>query len=434
VRVSGARRPEVVRQERRPLSAFELATLFLSAVGLGAWANARTARLPHGVAMLFVGLAGALAILAVKAIKPGFAEGFIDAVTHVDFARAVLGYMLAFLLFAGAMQVDLAELRRRRLSVWTLATVGVVASTIIVGVGLWLAALALGVHLPLAWALVFGALVSPTDPIAVLATVKRGHLSKTLQVILQGEALFNDGVGIVVFTALLAFATGAGTDPLRSVGQVFVGAAGGLALGTAGGLLVLRALRGIDDFVVEVSLSLALAMAVYSGAQALHLSGPIAAVGAGLLIGDGRTNGETKAAEVYLKSFWTLVDEILNALLFLLLGLQLVVVPVGPAEAGLCVAAVLLVFAARFTVVLPWGSYLHLRHEERGANVILAWGGLHGALSLALAWSIPPGPHRPLLLAAAYTVAAFSVAVQGLTFEPLTRRLHARNAARRKAA
>jgi CPA1 family monovalent cation:H+ antiporter len=215
------------------------------------------------------------------------------------------------------------------------------------------------------------------------------------------------------------------------VSQVFVGAAGGFLIGTVGGWLVLRALKDIDDFVVEVSLSLALAMAVYSGAQALHMSGAIAAVAAGLLIGDGRTrSSDVKPAQVYLKSFWTLVDEILNALLFLLLGLELVVVPLEPAEAGLCVAAILLVLLTRFAVVLPWGSYLHLRHEERGANVILAWGGLHGALSLALALSVPAGPQRPLILAAAYAVAAFSVAVQGLTFEPLTRILHERKVAR----
>ena len=409
------------------MSSFELATLFLTIVAIGAWLNARTARLPHGVAMLFVGVAGALAILGLKAFRPDLASGVIEAIGQVDFARTVLGYMLAFLLFAGAMQVDLAELRRRRLSVWTLATVGVIASTVIVGAGLWLVGRGLGLDLPLPWALVFGALVSPTDPIAVLATVKRGHLSKGLQVILQGEALFNDGVGIVVFTALLAFAAGVAPSPLQALWRVFVEAAGGLAIGSLGGWVVLRAMRGIDDFVAEVTLTLALAMAVYSGAQALHLSGPIAAVGAGLLIGDGRNRKSSSAAtEVYLRSFWTLVDEILNALLFLLLGLELVVLPLELRQAGLCIAAVLLVLITRFAVVLPWGSYLHLRHEERGANLILAWGGLHGALCLALALSVPAGPQRPLILAAAYAVAAFSVAVQGLTFGPLTRALHRR--------
>jgi CPA1 family monovalent cation:H+ antiporter len=407
------------------VSPFDLATLFLTAVAVAAWANARTARLPHGVAMLLVGVAGALAILGLRALRPDLAAGLEATLAHVDFAQTVLGYMLGFLLFAGAMQVDLAELRKRRLAVWSLATLGVAASTIVVGAGLWLAAKLLGLALPLTWALVFGALISPTDPIAVLATVKGGFLSKRLQVILQGEALFNDGVGIVVFAALLALASGAAPSPLAALGQVFVQAAGGLALGTAAGWLAVRAMRSVDDFVAEVALSVALAMAVYAGAQALHLSGAIAAVGAGLLVGDSRRGGATMSAatEVYLRSFWTLVDELLNALLFLMLGLQLVFVPLRPGAFGLCVAAILLVLAARFAVVLPWGAWLRLRHEERGASMILAWGGLHGALSLALALSIPEGPQRPLILAATYAVAAFSIAAQGLTFAPLTRAL-----------
>ena len=407
------------------MSAFELTALFISLVALGGWVNTRTLRLPHAVAMLLVGLAGAGVVAVLDAVRPDLGEPLIRAVQSVDFAQAVLGYMLAFLLFAGAMQVDLAELRRRRLEVLGLATLGVVASTAIVGVGVWLVAGALGIALPLPWALVFGALISPTDPIAVLATVKRGDLSKTLQVILQGEALFNDGVGIVVFTALLAFAAGAGVDPLHAIGGVFVEALGGLLLGAIASLVVLRAMRAVDDFVVEVTLSVALAMAVYAGAQALHLSGPIAVVGAGLLIGDRKARGgagaQSAETEAHLQTFWTLVDEILNALLFFLLGLLvLLVLPFGARLIGLSAAAVVLVVLTRFLVVLPWGSYLRLRHEERGASVILAWGGLHGALSLALALSIPAGPQRAILLVVTYAVAAFSVAVQGLTFTPLS--------------
>ncbi|HEV2363946.1 MAG TPA: sodium:proton antiporter [Caulobacteraceae bacterium] len=407
------------------MSPFDLAALFLAFVGLGGWLNARTLRLPHGVAMLFVGMAAALALLGVRAFWPGAADRPIQAITHLNFAHAVLGYMLAFLLFAGAMQVDLAELRRRRMSVWTLATVGVVASTAIVGAGLYFAARALGVALPLPWALVFGALISPTDPVAVLATVRQGRLSSGLRAILQGEALFNDGVGIVVFTALLAFATGAAPSPSRALLDVFVQAAGGLALGALAGRLVHAAMRAVDDFVVEVSLSLALAMGVYGLAQALHLSGPIAVVGAGLVLGESDAGVRSATTEAYLRNFWTLVDEILNALLFFLLGLQLFAVRMELRDAGLAVAAILLVLAARFAVVLPWGSYLHLRREERGASVVLAWGGLHGALSLALALSIPAAAQRPLILALTYVVAVFSVAVQGLTFGPLTRRLQA---------
>jgi len=409
------------------VSPFELAAVFLTLVAVGGWLNARTLKLPHGVAMLFVGMAGAAAILVLQNVSPTVGRPIQTTLASVDFAQTVLGYMLAFLLFAGAMQVDLAELRRRRLSVWTLATVGVVASTAIVGVGLWLAARWLGLSLTLPWALVFGALISPTDPIAVLAAVKGGHLSNSLRAILQGEALYNDGVGIVVFTGLLAFAAGAAPSLLRGLEAVFVQAAGGLALGAAGGALVLTAMRAIDDFVVEVSLSLALATGIYALAHALHLSGPIAVVGAGLLVGDAHTRGTmSQTTQVYLRSFWTLVDEILNALLFFLLGLQLFVVKLEFRQAGLCLAAAGLVAMTRFAVVLPWGSYLHLRHEERGARVILAWGGLHGALSLALALSIPRDPHRPLILAATYVVATLSVAIQGLTFGPLTSALHSR--------
>jgi CPA1 family monovalent cation:H+ antiporter len=405
---------------------FELAALFIGLVAAGGWVNARTLKLPHGVAMLLVGAAGALALAALQRLAPGLASAraVTAAVARIDFPRTVLGYLLGFLLFAGAMHVDLSELRRRALAVWTLATLGVFASTAIVGAGVWLAGRWLGFDLPLPWALVFGALISPTDPVAVLATLKRGQVSRGLKVVLQGEALFNDGVGIVVFTALLAFAGGAAPSPATALLQVALQAMGGLALGLIAAGVVMWAMRTIDDYVVEVSLSLALAMGVYAGAQALHLSGPIAAVGAGLLIGDSRrgsTMSETTRA--HLTSFWTLVDDLLNAVLFFLLGLLLFVVPLELRTASLAGAAIALVLTARLIVVLPWGAYFHIRHAERGAGAILVWGGLHGALSVALALSLPPVPQKPLILAVTYAVCAFSVAVQGISFAPLAARL-----------
>lgn len=416
------------------MSSFELTAVFMALVAVGGWLNARTLKLPHGVAMLFVGLAGALAVQGLRLVDAPLAGEIVRALGGIDFAKAVLGYMLAFLLFAGAMQVDVAELRRRGMAVLTLATLGVLASTVVVGSGVWLAARLLGVGLPLPWALVFGALISPTDPIAVLATVKRGSLSETMKVILQGEALFNDGVGIVVFTGLLAFAGGAAPDPALEIGRVLMEALGGLALGLGAAFVVLRAMRAIDDFVVKVSLSVALAMGVYALAQGLHLSGPIAVVGAGLLIGDkdAPVTAAGQAAQEHLQDFWELVDEVLNALLFFLLGLEMLVVPFEIQLAGLSAAAIVLVLASRFLVVLPWGSYLDLRHEERGANIVLAWGGLHGALSLALALSVPEGPYRSTLLVVTYAVAAFSTAVQGLTFTPLATAIRRRSGAAAK--
>ena len=401
------------------MTTFQLAALFLALVGAAGWVNARTLHWPNATVMVIAGVANAGLLLLLDRLWPQSGAGpVIAAVEHLDFPQAVLGYMLAFLLFAGAMQVDLAELRRRRLSIWTLATLGVLASTFIVGVGLWLAAKALGLHLGLAWACVFGALISPTDPIAVLAAVREGKLSKVLEVVLQGEALFNDGVGIVVFTAALAIAgSGAHIAPLATVGQVVVQAAGGLVLGLVGGWLMIRAIRAIDDYAVEVTLSLALATGVYAIAQALDISGPIAVVAAGLLMGDsGLRTAMSETTQRYVRAFWTLVDEILNGLLFLLLGLEVLVIPFELRLLGLWAAALVLVLATRFAVVLPWGAYFQIRQGQRHAGLVLAWGGLHGALSLAMALSVPEGPAQALVLSATFAVVIFSVVVQGLTF------------------
>jgi CPA1 family monovalent cation:H+ antiporter len=401
------------------MTTFQLAALFLALVGAAGWVNARLLHWPSATVMVIAGVLNAGLLLLVERIAPhSGAQPVVSALERLDFPQAVLGYMLAFLLFAGAMQVDLSELRRRRLSVWTLATLGVLASTVIVGVGLWAAARPLGLPLDLAWAFVFGALISPTDPIAVLAAVREGKLSKALQVVLQGEALFNDGVGIVVFTAALAVATGGGAiNPLATIGQVVGQAAGGLVLGLVLGGLVIRAMRAIDDYAVEVTLSLALATGAYAVAAWLHVSGAIAVVAAGLLMGDsGLRTAMSDNTQRYVRAFWTLVDEILNALLFLLLGLEILVIPFDPRLVGLWAAALALVLAARFAVVLPWGAYFQLRQKQRHAGLVLAWGGLHGALSLAMALSVPKGPAQPLILSTTFAVVIFSVVVQGLTF------------------
>ena len=401
------------------MTSFQLAALFLALVGAAGWLNARWLHWPSATVMVIAGLANAGLLLALDRLWPGSGAGpLIAALAQLDFPKAVMGYMLAFLLFAGAMQVDLAELRRRRLSIWTLATLGVVASTAIVGAGLWLAARALGLQLDIAWACVFGALISPTDPIAVLAAVREGKLSKVLEVVLQGEALFNDGVGIVVFTAALAIATGgAAISPLATVGEVVLQAAGGLVLGIVAGALVIRAMRAIDDYAAEVTLSLALATGAYAIAQAIGVSGPIAVVAAGLLMGDsGLRTAMSETTQRYVRGFWTLVDEVLNGLLFLLLGLEVLVIPFDARLAGVWAAALALVLAARFAVVMPWGAYFQLRQNQGHAGLVMAWGGLHGALSLAMALSVPAGPARGLILSATFAVVIFSVVVQGLTF------------------
>ena len=407
------------------MSAFDLAAVFLTLIGVAGWINVRFFRLPTATVMVLAGLVGGALLLLARALipAPNTAHDLIATIGALDFPQTVLGYMLAFLLFAGAMQVDLSELRKQFLAVFTLATLGVITSTVVVGLGLWFTAQLLGLRLSLPWAVVFGALISPTDPIAVLAAVRSGGLSKRLEAVLQGEALFNDGVGIVVFTAAVAIAASGGElHVFETIGHVAIEALGGAALGWVAGAVVIRAMRAIDDYGVEVGLTLALAMGVYAVADDLGISGPIAVVVAGLMVGDrGMRTAMSDSTQRYVRGFWTLIDEILNALLFLLLGLELLVIAFDVRLVGLWVAGIVLVLGARLLVVFPWGAYFHFRERELGASPILAWGGLHGALSLALALSLPAGEFRTLILSTTFAAVIFSVLVQGLTFGPFTK-------------
>ena len=409
------------------MTLMQAAAVLLALISIIGWLNVRWLRLPPDVAMLGAGLVGAAGLLAAQTLIGPF-WGFNDAgalVRRLDFTKAVLDDLLGLLLFASGLQVDLGEMRKRRLAVWSLATVGVLLSTLLIGWGVWIAAKVGGVDLPLAWALVFGALISPTDAIAVLSAMRGGAVSPRLGAVLQGEALFNDGVGVVVFTGALAFAvSGLPPQPLQVAGGVALQAGGGLAFGVAAAYLVSIALRAIDDWAVEVTVTLALAVGVYVVAGLFHLSGPIAAASAGLVIGDhGLKTAMSERTRRSVEAFWDLVDQILNAVLFLLLSLQVLVLPFDPREAGMWLTAVVMTLAARLLIVAPWGTVFRFRNEERGATLVLTWGGLRGAISLALALSLPAGPYRDDLLAMTFVVVVFSVVAQGLTLSPLARRL-----------
>ena len=401
--------------------------VFLVLISVVGWMNVRFLHLSSSVAMLGAGVVGALILLGAQTLIGPF-WGFNDVrglVKNLNFTDTVLDYLLGLLLFASGMQVDLRELRRRRVAVWTLASGGVLVSTAVVGFGVWAAGRALRINLPLPWALTFGALISPTDAISVLAAMRSGAVSERLGAVLQGEALFNDGVGFVVFTAALALAaSGTAPHPIGAAGSIVLEAGGGLVLGLAGAWIVILGLRAIDDAVVEVTVTIALAIGVYVVAGLLHLSGPIAAAAAGLVIGEsGVKTAMSEHTRRYVEGFWDLVDQILNAALFLLLGLQVFVLPFQFDEIGLWLVATALAIAARLVVTLPWAIYFRLRHEERGAAVVLTWGGLRGAISLALALSLPVGPYRDTILGITFFVVVFSVVVQGMTFTKLAERL-----------
>ena len=411
------------------LSLFDLTAVFLSLSAVIGWLNLRLLRLPPGVAMLVVGLTSTLALIGLDRLVPalGIAADVGQVVRQVDFAAAVLRFMLAYLLFAGAMHVDFQALKRRGWTAAVLATFGVVISASVVGGGFWLVARWIGVSLSFAWALVFGVLISPTDPVGVLATLKRTSMVADIRALIEGEALFNDGVGVVLFGAALTLAMGGGgVSPLPLAGLVLVQAGGGAALGCLAGFVAIQAMRAIDDYGVEVGITLALATGVYALAQALHLSGPIAAVAAGLMLGrHGAGEAMSEQTRRYTQAFWTIVDENLNGVLFLLVGLEVFALKFDPLVDVLAAAAIPLIFIGRWAALAGPAALLSVvdREVKPGLVAVLTWAGVRGGLSVAMALSLPPSRQRAVILAATYVVVVFSIIVQSLTLERLIIRL-----------
>ncbi len=410
------------------LSLLEIGALLLGLSALFGWVNARFVRLPPTIALLLMALLTSLVLIAFDTMVPSstMREDFTAAIAQIDFFDTLMHGMLAFLLFAGALHVDMSELRDVRWPVGVLATVGVVLSTVFVGTGFWLLTKTVGVELPFIWALVFGALISPTDPIAVLSLLKSINIPSRLEMKIAGESLFNDGVGVVLFTVLLALAVRGGTPDLVHAAELFViEAVGGVALGLIAGLVAVYAMRAIDDYPIEIMLSLALVTGVYAISIRLHTSGPLAVVVAGLLIGNrGVATAMSEVTRKHLFQFWEVIDELLNSVLFLLIGFEILVIGIAPSLAVPAAAAIPLVLAARlFAVSIPL-SVLRLRHTfTRGSVPILTWGGLRGGISVALALSIPQNSFREEILVATYAVVVFSIVVQGLTIPSLIRRL-----------
>ena len=313
------------------LSFFELSAVLLTLSAVLGWVNHKYLPFPHTIGLLIMSVVVSLILVGIDAAVPDrhLFDALTSALLQIDFSAVVMQGMLAFLLFAGALHVDLGRLRSRAVPVIVLATFGTAVSTLIVGVAVWQAAALLGQPLTLAWAMVFGALISPTDPVAVLSTLKNINVPPRLEVEMQGESLFNDGIGIVLFTILLLFATGGAGErtTIVAVGELLlVEAGGGLLLGIVTGYLAYRAMRLIDDYAIEVLISLALVTATYAVAQRLHVSGPLAVVAAGLLIGHrGPQDAMSDQTQSYVFGLWTLIDEILNSVLFLLIGLEVLI-------------------------------------------------------------------------------------------------------------
>ncbi len=412
------------------LSIFDLAAILLTLSAAFAWLNHTLIRLPHTIGVLIMGLAASLVLIAIELFVHDVAlyQALTDIIKQIDFTAALLNGMLAFLLFAGALHVDFQRLKSRAWSVGLLATLGVVISTAVIGTGLWLVSGLLGLPISLPWALVFGALISPTDPVAVLSTLKEVNLPETLNVEMSGESLLNDGVGVVLFTIMLAVAAGS-TGEESTAAHVaklfFLDALGGAALGLVTGYIAYRAMKAIDDYPIETLISLALVMGTYALAGKLHVSGPIAVVAAGILIGErGPKHAMSETTETQLFAFWTLIDEILNSVLFLLIGLEVLVLGFDARFVPVALAAIPIVLVARFiSVAAPVMALSRWADFAPGTIPVLTWGGVRGGISVALALSLPAVDAKPMLLAATYMVVVFTLIVQGLTLGPVARRV-----------
>lgn len=383
-------------------------------------------RLPSAIGILVVSLAASLVILGLDLFVQGFTvdDQVRSLVGGIAFSDALLEGMLGLLLFAGALHVKLSDLREQWKLVALMATIGVALSTVIVGVGFsWLTGM------PILIALVFGALISPTDPVAVLGVLREASLPKTLETKIAGESLFNDGVGYVVFLVLvgLAFPHGDnhGSGLSGAATLFFQEAAGGAVLGLALGWLTFRLMRHIDDYSLEVLLTLALVFGGYQLALWLHVSAPIMAVCAGLLIGDvGAAHGMSDETRKYVDAFWKLIDEILNAVLFLLIGIEVFAITFSMDAFQTGLAGIVLALLARLAAVaVPVLILKPFRTFSPGVIPIMTWGGLKGGISVALALSLPDSEWKPLILTATYMVVIFSIVVQGLTVARLANRL-----------
>ncbi len=400
------------------MSLFSLVALLLTLTALFAYINHKLIRLPPTVGLMGLSLVFSLALIGIGELGIPLRSWSAAILNKVDFSHALLNGMLSFLLFAGSLHVDLDELREQKGTIAVLATVGVLTSTVLVGVGSWLVFGQLGLVIPVFTCLTFGALISPTDPIAVLGLLKDADAPLSLSTKIAGESLFNDGVGIVVFLLMFGLmASGTKSFSWQETSLLLLNeVGGGLALGLILGGICFWLLKSVDNYQVEVMLTLSLVSGGYQLASLLHASGPLAIVTAGLLIGNyGRRLAMSDRTRENLDRFWELLDEILNGILFVLIGLEVLQLELKPSyllAAGLMIP---LVLAARFASLSLPAVAMHLARRSGLRVSLLTWGGLRGGISIALALTLPAGHERDVLLVVTYGVVAFAILVQATT-------------------
>jgi len=417
------------------MNIFEIGAVLIGLSALFGYINHRFLRLPHTIGLVMIALAASLSIIAIEALSPTtqIASLVTAMLNQIDFHEAVMNGMLSFLLFAGALHVDFSVFKSNSLAIALMATLGILLSTFLIGGATWWLLNQFGIDMPFMWALVFGALISPTDPVAVLGLFKTVNVPDTLEAKMAGESLFNDGVGVVVFAVVVAIAVGDGShgdmNALTIVQLFLTEAVGGALLGLLAGYIGYRAMHGIDEHNLEVLITLAMVMVTYVVALQLHMSGPISMVVAGLFIGNqGMKFAVSDNTKDYIQKFWSLLDEILNSVLFLLIGLEVLIIAQRADHVGVALLIIPITIIARwFAVFVPIMILSRWRTFTKGAIPILTWGGLRGGIAVALALSLPVNEYKPTILTITYAVVLFSIIVQGLTIKPLVERIVSKN-------
>ena len=405
---------------------FTISAILLTVTASLSYINHRYIGLPVTIGVMITALFLSLGIIGLGWMGLGVEQRAQAWLHTIDFSETLFHGMLGFLLFAGALHINIGDLMERKWSIGLLATCGVLISTFLIGTVIWWMLPWFSVSLPYLYCLLFGALISPTDPIAVLGILKTAGVPKSLEIQIAGESLFNDGVGVVVFLALLEVAAGSHDVSIGSIALLFFQeAVGGVLWGLVLGYLVVQMFKTVDNYHVEVLITLAVVTGGYAFADALHLSGPIAMVVAGLLIGNqGRRIAMSTSTRHHLDIFWELVDEILNAVLFVLIGLEILILTFTQQYVAVGLLMIPLILLARFiSVGIPISLLRPFRTFSPGVVPLLTWSGLRGGISIALALSLPVGPEREVILVMTYTVVLFSIIVQGLTIDKMVKRL-----------
>ncbi len=409
------------------MSISEILAITIVLTAVFAYVNNRVIKWPPTIGIMVLSLSASIVLAILGRINPAISVKTFQIASSIDFRELLMNFMLSFLLFAGSIHIDAGKLKKERWPILALSTIGIVISTTLVGCITWYLFGMFHLPIPFIYCLLFGALISPTDPIAVLAILRQAKIPASLELKISGESLFNDGVAVVVFITLMdAARSGAHDIAFLQVGKLFLQeAVGGLFFGLLLGYIGFYTLRSINDYKVDVLVTLAIVMGGYVAAGWLHVSGPLAMVVAGIFAGNKIKNEALSTiSHDYLSKFWELIDEILNAVLFLLIGLEMLVIKVNTTVlliGGISIFTVL--FARWVSVFFP---VLLLRYKirfERHAIAILTWGGLRGGLSVALALSLDPNMHRDEFVLITYMIVVFSILVQGLSIGGFTRRL-----------